>query len=759
MKRQTLILIIALTLLQGAQAQQSAPQGRRALFIGCRTDSGWAETPMLRTTFHIDYGELRHSDFQTIHYNLSVVSLGYHEVYVNNNRVCDDVLQPAVSQLDKRAMEVSYDISDLVHEGDNVLMLWLGQGWGRIYGTPAVARAEVSKTVSDGECGLIYSVALSDSSWQSSPSPYSYTGSWQPMQFAGERYDARIRERWRPASVFSAKDISVSRQEFEGNRIVDTLLPQRVDTLPDGSFLLDFGRVLTGWLQLQCPPIPEGNEITMEYLDHLEAKPPFTESDIYISNGTGDDDIHFSNRFHMHSFRYVKVKGLAHYLSYNPDTPILSARALQISAVNPYGGASFSCSDPRLNAIHDMVKYTLSCLTFSGYMVDCPHLERMGYGGDGNSSTMTLQTLWDVRDTYRNWLAAWADAMEPDGELPYVAPAFRTGGGPYWQGFIVKALWRSYINYADNRLLATYYDNAKRWMEYIENHCEDDLLQPWPDNERHSWFLGDWLAPEGVDIKGESVLHVSNCFISDCLADMEQMALRRFRPDDAKHFAAWRKKLNAAIHRHFYHPETHTYANGTPLDQAYALLMGIPPDSATAAAVKEQLLKDCHGRYRDHIAVGLVGVPVFTEWCIRERQTDLMATLLRQPDYPGYLHMINQGATTTWESWDCGRPGKEDRSRVHNCYNGIGLWFYQALAGIRPDPTQPGYRHFFIDPQPCDGIDWVRATKPTQYGTIRVETEHGILTVEIPEGTTATLFPGTTNEQTVKAGKWSFAMH
>ena len=155
MKRQTLILIIVLTLLQGAQAQQSAPQGRRALFIGCRTDSGWAETPMLRKTFHIDHGELRHSDFQTIHYNLSVVSLGYHEVYVNNNRVGDDVLQPAVSQLDKRAMEVSYDISDLVHEGDNVLMLWLGQGWGRIYGTPAVARAEVSKTVSDGECGLL----------------------------------------------------------------------------------------------------------------------------------------------------------------------------------------------------------------------------------------------------------------------------------------------------------------------------------------------------------------------------------------------------------------------------------------------------------------------------------------------------------------------------------------------------------------------------------------------------------------------------
>ena len=161
-----------------------------------------------------------------------------------------------------------------------------------------------------------------------------------------------------------------------------------------------------------------------------------------------------------------------------------------------------------------------------------------------------------------------------------------------------------------------------------------------------------------------------------------------------------------------------------------------------------------------------MGVPVFTEWCIRERETELMTTILRQPDYPGYLYMIDNGSTTTWESWDCGREGKEDRSRVHNCYNGIGTWFYQALAGIRPDPEQPGYKHFFIDPQPLKGIDTIRVAKPTPYGTIRVDIERSwpnqtakpttILKVEIPEGTTATIFPNTINERTVGAGKWVF---
>ncbi len=763
LKRQTLLALLLLLSATNSQAQE---------FIGCRVDGGWAETPMLRKTFHIDHGELRHSDFQTVSFQVSVASLGYHEVYVNGTRVGDRVLQPAVSQLDRRSQEVTYDITPYLHEGDNELMLWIGQGWGRIYGTPAAVRATVEKTVSDGECGLIYEILKTDGTWEASPSPYSYTGSWQPMQFGGERYDARVKERWRPASVYNAKDIIVTRQEFEGNRVTDTIKPQFTEQLADGGVLLDFGRVVTGWFDAVFEAMPMGQEVAMEYLDHRDAKPPFTETDIYISDGKGHDL--FRNRFHMHSFRYVRIKG----------AKIWYAKAFQIGAVSSEEGATFECSDPRLNAIHDMVKYTLSCLTFSGYMVDCPHIERMGYGGDGNSSTMTLQTLWDVRSTYANWMQAWADAMQPDGDLPYVAPAFRTGGGPYWQGFIVKAPWRTYINYGDPTLIYRHYDDMCRWMDYIERHSVDYILQPWPDNERHSWFLGDWAVPEGVDKGGESVLHASSCFIAECLADMEKMARMTRHPDDAKHYAEWRRNLNAAIHRRFYHPESHTYANGTPLDQCYALLLGIPPDSATAAAVKAQLLKDCHSKYRDHIAAGLMGVPVFTEWCIREWQTDLMATILRQPDYPGYLYMMDtecvsalmrqcvsadaaitntitqfhNNAFTTWESWDCGRPSKEDRSRVHNCYNGIGIWFYQALAGIRPDPELPGYKHFFIDPQPCDGVNWVRCTKPTQYGTIKVEIENGKLKVEIPAGTTATLFPGKPNERTIEAGEHTITL-
>ena len=737
MKRIAFIVILLLNAVS-IQAQQ---------FIGCRTDSGWAETPMLRKKIILTEEP---SYYGSVY--LDVASIGYHEVYVNGMKVGDFVMQPAVSQLDVMALEVQYRIRKYLKKGENELLLWIGQGWGRVYRQTAAASATVwwSNTREIGD------LAETDTSWETSPSGYSYTGSWQPMQFGGERYDARAKPEWRAASrvpmeigdTVVTPDYTayffkrgIRGQEFKGNRIVDTLKFLSYEMEQDSSLVIDFGRVVTGWFNAVFSPMEAGTAVSMEYLDHRDAKPPFTETDIYISDGEGQDI--FQNRFHMHAFRYVRIKGAG----------IVAARALQISAVNPKVGATFECSDSRLNAIHDMVKYTLSCLTFSGYMVDCPHIERMGYGGDGNSSTMTLQTLWDVHDTYLNWLRAWEDAMDSTGDLPYVAPAFHTGGGPYWSGFIVKAPWRTYLNYGDRSLIHLYYSDMKRWLEYIERHSNDYILQPWADNERHSWFLGDWAVPEGIDKGGESVLHASSCFISDCLADMVRMASMTGHPDDAQHYAAWRQNLNTSIHRHFYHPETHTYANGTPLDQCYALLMGIPPNSATRAAVREQLLVDCHTKYKDHIAAGLMGVPVFTEWCIRERQADLMATILRQPDYPGYLYMIENGATTTWESWDCGRPDKEDRSRVHNCYNGIGIWFYQALAGIRPDPEEPGYKHFFIDPQPCEGVEWVKATKPTPYGTIRVDIEKGQLKVEIPQGTTATVFPGTQKERQLTSGK------
>ena len=59
-------------------------------FIGYQVDGGWGETPKLRKRFVLSKKESKQKAMR-----LEVTSLGYHEVYVNGEKVGDEVMQPA----------------------------------------------------------------------------------------------------------------------------------------------------------------------------------------------------------------------------------------------------------------------------------------------------------------------------------------------------------------------------------------------------------------------------------------------------------------------------------------------------------------------------------------------------------------------------------------------------------------------------------------------------------------------------------------
>lgn len=707
--------------------------GLTGRFVGMAKGNGDMRSPLIRKKIKVTPGAtvLAH-----------VNSLGYHELYVNGRKVDDSVLSPAVSQLDRRSLIVTYDITPCLLSGatEADIVIWAGQGWykpttfGAVYGGPLV-RADIDEV--DGQSWR--TIARTDTTWTAASGGYADTGTWNALQFGGERVDGRIvptdmstesldRRAWYRVAEVAVPGMQATPQMCESNTIISTVRPVSVTKTADGAWLIDMGRVFTGWLRLSPGDMPAGREVRMEYADHIFPDKGFEsqgESDIYITAGRQGET--FCNKFNHHAFRYVRVTG-------TEKRP--RCTGLQIS-----GGyepaASFECSDADLNAIHNMIFRTLRCLTFSGYMVDCPHLERTGYGGDGNSSTMTLQTMYDVAPTYYNWLQAWGDVIEPDGSLPHVAPAGGGGGGPYWCGFIIKAPWRTMLNYGDDRTMRLRYADMCSWLSYVDRYTTDGLLGRWPDTHNRIWYLGDWLTPAGVDAgDGRSVELVSNCFVSDCLESITRIARILGHTADADAFEQRRLKLNRTIHNRFYNAADSTYATGSPLDMSYAMLTGVVPDSLYEG-VHRKLVELSRGKYRTHIAVGLTGVPVFTEWATRNHETELMYDILKQRDYPGYLYMIDNGATTTWESWNA------DRSRVHNCYNGIGTWFYQALGGIVPDEDAPGCAHLTIDPQYADHLDWAQASRETPYGRVRTRwqrTAEGIrLYVELPVGVTATL--------------------
>jgi alpha-L-rhamnosidase len=683
-------------------------------YIGLPREAGNPENPQFTRRFNLS-GK---AEKRLLYIN----SLGYHEVFINGKKVGDGVLSPAVSQFNKRSLSITYDVSQYLQEGQNDIVIWLGRGWyspglpGVTYEGPLV-RAQVEEL----KTGKWVTVLSSDSTWKGRESGYACIGTWKANHFGGEKVNGSLflanlsaasldKTDWHAVFEAAIPEHLVTPQAVEPNRIMDTIAPLSVRPFGVNTWLVDMGKTLTGWAAIQFPVLKAGQEVIVEYCDHLDTASRFVDQhqeDRYVAKGEGLEE--FCNKFNYHGFRYIKISNLA----VEPKKEDIHAYLIHTA----YRQAStFKCSDNDLNQIHDMLFYTLRCLSLGGYLVDCPQFERLGYGGDGNASTMTAQTMFNLAPLYSNWLQAWADCIREDGGMPHTAPnPYPAGGGPYWCGFIISASWKTYQNYGDVHILEKYYPVMQQWLGYVAKYTVDGLLKPWPDNDYRNWYLGDWATPAGVDQKNKaSVDHVNNCYISECFGTMQKIARILGKTDDAGKYAIQRDRINERIHLTFFDQSKKSYASSSQIDLAFPLLAQIVPDTLIAQ-VTEALHNEIVINRTGHIATGLVGIPVFTEWAIKNHAAGLFYSMLKKRDYPGYLYMIENGATTTWEHW------AGDRSRIHNCYNGIGSWFYQAVGGIRPDDDYPGYQRVVIDPQIPQGITWAKTTKQTPYGMIGVD--------------------------------------
>lgn len=682
-------------------------------------------------------------------YILHVNSLGYHEVYVNGKKITDDVLSPAVSEMAKSSLSVTYDITDYLKHGENDLLLWLGRGWYRdaLYPDMVVNKGPLVKVeldaVKDGKAEV---VAISDGTWKARQSEYTEygAGTWRPYEFGGEVLDGskilpNLKSKtldgveWSDAWVADVPKHRVSPQMCEPNHIREVITPKEIRQIGDGVWFVDMGKCINGWAEFDFPALAAGERIEMEYTDQLNDKGEFAPmprgknkfADEYIAAGKGNEI--FRKKFNHHAFQYIRISNLK-----SAPEKVTGYLITQ----NFRKAAEFDSSDKDLKAIYSMIEYTFNALAWGGYIVDCPHLERMGYGGDGNGSCRTFQTMYQGAPLYYNWMEMWADDMREGGSLPHAVPnPYKTGGGPYWCSFVILAPWQTYLNYGDTRFLERYYPLMQKWLDYVDAHTVDGLLRPWPNEWYRHWYLGDWIAPKGIDYKNTtSVDLISNCVVSHSLNIMSKIATTLGKPADAEKYSAQQAELNKLIHKTFFDEKSATYGTGSQIDLAYPLTVGVA-DAEVSEQVKQALYKSIDD-YNGHLGAGLVGVTIVTDWATDNQQTDLMYSMLKKREYPGYLYMIDNGATTTWEYWEGGR------SRIHNCFNGVGSWFIQAAGGILPDEKAAGFKHTIVRPQLPQGVEWVKSSKITPYGKVRsewhVEADKATFDIEIPANSTAT---------------------
>ena len=719
-------------------------------YIGMDSLNAEFNSPFLRKTFELNekYDELY----------LHVNSLGYHEIYVNNQKVGDAVLAPAESQFNKRSFSLSYDISSYLNEGKNVVVLWLSYGWYKHFKQKA-HNGPLVKAQLDGYKNNKWKTLLqTDKNWKVSESEYAI---WNISKFGGEILDAnKINpefsdvdfddSNWKPATEVQVTEHLVTPQVVELNRLQEKISPVEIKKLVNGNYLVDMGKNLTGSVTIHFPILPKGHEVVLQYSDFIYAKnqelfesqsdkPGWekpkqvnnlfrSQRDKYISAGKAGI---FINKFNYRAFRYLEVLNMP--VELHKDS--ITAHMIHTDFKD---AATFTCSDEMLNQIHDLFAHTLKCLTIGGKIVDCPHYERLGYGGDGNASTMTAQTLYNLPSLYTTWLTHWADCNVPDGDMPHTAPTFwSSGGGPYWCTFIIKATWETYLNYGDTRILETFYPNMLNWLGFVQKYSPNVLLEEYPTTENRNWFLGDWATPDGIDQRDpRSVGLVTNCAIIDSYDKMIKIAKVLNKTSDLEKFVSKKKELSEAVHKKFYNPESANYASGVQIDITYPLLLNLVPDSLkekVTASLQSQILEIDKG----HLATGLVGLPILTQWVSANETADLMYEMMTKKDYPGYGFMLKHGATTTWEHW------RGERSRIHNCYNAPGSWYYHSIGGIQPLEDYPGYERFLLAPRPPKALEWAKVTKETPYGTILVnwkrEQKDFIIQATIPTGSMAKL--------------------
>ena len=723
-----------------------------ARFIGVeQADDKSQSAPLLRKAFSYEK-----QDGQALLY---VNSLGYHEAYLNGTPVSDAVLAPAVSQWGKRSQIVAYDVTPLLKKGENELVLWTGIGWYQTHNKAVVpggpyVRAQLDLLSQEGTKTLV----ATDATWQSAESGRRTFGTWRPHQMGGEIVDARTTPAdmtgktldalaWKPVIVADIPAHQATPQMCEPNQKGQSFHPVSVQQDEDGWYIYDMGTNFVGFTEVKMPAVADGEQVELHYDDYfLTDSVGFREglyTDYFIGNGKAGNS--FSSKFNYKGYRYLKLIGLKEAL---PLEAISASRVRTDYSTN----ASFACSDENMNAIYHMVHNTLKNLSLGGYIVDCPQIERLGYGGDGNASALTAQTFFNLAPLYMNWMQAWSDCQREDGGMPHTAPnPYTAGGGPYWCGFIIPASWQTYMNYGDKRLMERHYTVMQKWLGYAESYQVDGLLKQWPNTEYRGWYLGDWVPPMGIDPQDpKSIDIVNNCFLSDCYGMMAKIAKVLGKETDIPGYKQKQEALKSRIHETFFDAEKNNYASGSQIDLIYPILVGVTP-ADLVSSVRETLMQESAGRFKGHIATGLVGISILTQWATQNGETAFVYNMLKKRTYPGYLYMIDNGATLTWEEWD------GERSQLHNCYNAIGSWFIQALAGITPDEAQPGYKHAFIRPQMVEGITWAKATKDTPYGLLEVSWKLDgnafSMEVSVPVGSSATVVLPNGEEKSLTSGK------
>ena len=758
----------------------------------------------LRRTFQVgdatEGGTNRKPGKKIVEATAYVCGLGFYEFSLNGQKVGNSEFAPLWSDYDKTVYYNTYDVTEQLRRGENVVGILLGNGFYNVQGGryrklqisfgPPTLLFELVINYEDGTCTTVHS----DNDWKYDFSPVTFN-----CIYGGEDYDARREQKgwnqigfddshWRPVVIQEAPKGILRPQMAAPVKIMERYDIQKVTklnadqiasasvstkrTVDPSAFVLDMGQNLAGFPEITVRG-KRGQKVTLIVAEALTEEGACNQRQTgrqhyyeYTLKGEGDETWH--PRFSYYGFRYIQVEGAVLKGQKNPQKlPVLK----NIQSCFVYNSArkvsTFESSNRIFNAAHRLIGKAVRS-NMQSVFTDCPHREKLGWLEQVHLNGPGLLYNYDLTAYAPQIMQNMADAQHSNGAMPTTAPEYVVFEGPgmdafaespEWGGSLVIFPFMYYETYGDDSLIKKYYPNMRRYVDYLKTRADKGIL---------SFGLGDWY--DYGDFRAGFSRNTPVPLVATAHYYMTVMYLVKAakmvgNDFDTRYYTSLAQDIMAAFNKCFLNKETAQYGTGSQCSNALPLFLQMTqdsdeqgsyqPDAKLDEKVLMNLIKDveAHG---NRLTTGDVGNRYLIQTLARNGEHELIYKMFNHEEAPGYGFQLKFGATTLTEQWD----PRQGSSWNHFMMGQIDEWFFNSLVGIRPSTTtKQGYQKFIIAPQPVGDLKYVKASYETLYGTINVDwtCENGTFTlnVSVPVNTTAVVYlPGGKEPKEIQSGTY-----
>ena len=679
---------------------------------------------------------------------LYVSGLGQYSAYINGVEVApDELLKPALSDYRKRVYFNTFDVTEMLKNGDNAIGVTLAGGRFTAmrynaanpdydftdnvlhFGTPRMI-LQLEITYEDGNKSLI----VSDESWKITNRGPIRTSN----EYDGETYDENFDlgdwtlPNYDDNSWFDAKpcrdDVHIvsalTPQPNPNIKIQDTLTPVSIFKKGE-NWILDMGQNMVGVLQINLNGWQPGDTVTLRFAENL-----YPDSTIDVRNMRSADatdryiiskncqlsavnsQLTWHPMFTYHGFRYVEISGLQ-------DSPKPSDFKGLVFYDEMQTTGSFETSDEILNAVYRNAFWGIRG-NYRSMPTDCPQRdERMGWTGDRATGCYGESYIFDNHLLYAKWLDDGEDCQLENGSISDVFP-------PYWRNYTNSMTWPGafitvadmiYTRFGDDKPIRKHYDAMKKWLNFMKTKYMFDGIM-----KRDQY--GDWcMPPESPEIIHSRDINRKTCaaaistpyycYLSQRMAKFAEIL---GFTDDAEYFKNEVSASTEAYNSKYLNHQIWRYDNNTVTANILPLFFGMVP-KGHENDVLENIVDRTEYLHGNHVSTGVVGIQFLMRTLTEYGRGDLALQIAANDTYPSWGYMVRNGATTIWELWNGNTADPAMNSGNHVMLLGdLILWEYEYLGGIRA--LEPGYKKIQLKPYPIDGLDFVNCAYNSVSGRI-----------------------------------------